>query len=797
MKKEITKANRKRLDSLVNALEGVENSVPHVFKRVFNFKGRKSPNIAKIAIETLTEQGDIVFDPFMGSGAFVIAAAQAGRKIVATEIDNYTYAAVFTLLAAVDGEKLCLMFDKVEAKAKAAVISLYETECCGAKNYISKLLYDPETQEYYDPTPNREIVDGKNVKLVFPCPICGGRKKKFALIDEQKLASLNDEDVSAFPQARYIENSRINITKSTGADYYDRIFTRRSQKALLLIQEAILTLPPCIERDVIEHALVSTLTLARVAMYGSSSDILYHVVPRGAQESNVWELFESKVDSFINFKSSYAPLLAADPSKDDKYQILLTPCQKYCESRRNKPPFDLIYTDFPYTDQVPYLERNQMYRVWLDTFYKKGAFSLTREMLDLEIVQTNAPARAQKQDIKVYYAALDQMFAHFYNILKPAGLAVLTVKLGKAKYFQTLMEIINLARKNGFEYALRFGIDKNDPSLRKQSAYKNTLANEMIVAFERLEDNTRYWYVGTHNYEFATVRIVYQLISKSAEDTSLSGAVKAVKDTLRKKQNYFATETDLNRIQAIIKENYAVDNNSVVRIDPNKLYLDIEDKTDLFTKFYEYIPVIIGRLLDNKGKFVLDDLYFEIANTLCNGDPGTIRQFLEDTNHQANITKLLRNYCLEAGKVYEKRDYGQNVSEAAIDISTLEGAEFEEVIKRLLIAEGYFDVIRMGGAGDLGVDLLAKKMVDGVICRFLFQCKRWASDVGSEPMQRLVSERARRGADFAICAATSGYTRDGLLISEQQNIEAWNGEEVMRRLNLQFPDEYFNGALNH
>ena len=49
--------------------------------------------------------------------------------------------------------------------------------------------------------------------------------------------------------------------------------------------------------------------------------------------------------------------------------------------------------------------------------------------------------------------------------------------------------------------------------------------------------------------------------------------------------------------------------------------------------------------LEEKGKFVLDDLYFELANSLCNGNPNTINQFLDDDSHQKNIQLLLKSYC--------------------------------------------------------------------------------------------------------------------------------------------------------
>ena len=83
MKKEITEKNSRRINLLVNELTGVDNKIPHVFKTAFNFKGRKSPDIAKQAISTLSESGDLVFDPFMGSASFVIGSVlEIGRAHV-------------------------------------------------------------------------------------------------------------------------------------------------------------------------------------------------------------------------------------------------------------------------------------------------------------------------------------------------------------------------------------------------------------------------------------------------------------------------------------------------------------------------------------------------------------------------------------------------------------------------------------------------------------------------------------------------------------------------------------------
>jgi len=417
-------------------------------------------------------------------------------------------------------------------------------------------------------------------------------------------------------------------------------------------------------------------------------------------------------------------------------------------------------------------------------------------MLSSEIVQTNAPSRPNKKEIATYYSDIDDMFGGFKKVLRDSGLVVFTIKLGKSKYFRTLMEIINLARKNGFEYAMRLGIDKNDPTIRKQSAYKNTLSNEMIIAFELLDVENQYWYVENQNYEFETVKIVYKLLEKSDSDVTLSAAVKSVRDSLRKKHKHFATDEDLKRVRDIVKAKFYVDDGSIVRPDSNILYLDIEDETDLFTKLYDYIPIIIGRLLEKKSSFVRDDLYFEIANVLCTGNPKTIEQFIESDSYSRDIELLLNNYCVSTSKGYERRIYSYQVSEDAIDISILEGKDFELVIKRFLEADGYTDVINTGASGDLGVDLLAKKAVDGTVKTFIFQCKRWASNVGAHPMQRLDSERSRRNVDYAICVTTSDFTDDGVLVSRDRDIKMWNGTYVIQELERRFPGEYYHGGLS-
>lgn len=790
MRRQIDEAVKLKLNKIKFAIEGVPNIVPNVMRRTFNFKGRKSPVIAEKVIETVCDEESILYDPFMGAGSFIYAAMGNVKNIYATEIDNYTFNAVYSLMNKVDLLKLDKLFDVIKNYVYDDIMALYETECCGQKNYIGKVLFDPEEGKdgYFSPSANREIVDGKNVKLVERCPICGEKAKKFDENDYKKLESLNNISVERFPKNQYIENSRINITSSTGADRYDRIFTRRNKIALLILQDAINKLESSEERDVLEQVLVSSISLARIAMYGSSTDILYHVVNYGAQDMNVWLLFEDKYKRFCKFKTVYNEKQIG--VTDSKVTIVNQDYATYIDENPDLK-VDIIYTDFPYTDQVPYLERNQLYRVWLENFYD-SKYELTKEMLDREIVQTNAETRTAKNDIYNYYKDIDNMFLHFSKVLKESGLVFFTIKLGRAKYFKTYIEIVNLARKNGFEYAYQIGIEKKDPTMRKQSAFTNTFMNEMIVVFYKLPVAKEYWYINNENYEFLLVKKVYSYLLRTKEYVTLSSAVTLVCNDLKSKYAYIACEEDILRIKDLLKQYFQVDA-GYIQIDSNQLYLDIEDVTDLYTKLYDLMPIFIRRLLDSKGKFVLEDIYFELVNALCDGNPKTIAQILEDEKHQSDIENLIANYCVRDGLYFVERNDVSKPNEDAIDISTLGGIDFEILVQGLLKEEGYENVVRIGGAGDLGVDIIASKRQKDRILHYIFQCKRWASNVGSDPIQRLYAEKIRRGLDYAICVTTSAYTKDGKMVATDLNVETVNGKQLMTRLNRYFPGEYYNG----
>ncbi|MFI6038572.1 restriction endonuclease [Streptomyces sp. NPDC051315] len=108
----------------------------------------------------------------------------------------------------------------------------------------------------------------------------------------------------------------------------------------------------------------------------------------------------------------------------------------------------------------------------------------------------------------------------------------------------------------------------------------------------------------------------------------------------------------------------------------------------------------------------------------------------------------------------------------------LEPAAFEEAIADLCVRDGCTDVEVVGGAGDLGADVLAVAP-DGR--RVVIQCKRYADGhkVGSQDMQRFGGTCFTvHAADVAVVVTTSDFTAPAAEYAEQCAIVCVDAERL-------------------
>ncbi len=96
----------------------------------------------------------------------------------------------------------------------------------------------------------------------------------------------------------------------------------------------------------------------------------------------------------------------------------------------------------------------------------------------------------------------------------------------------------------------------------------------------------------------------------------------------------------------------------------------------------------------------------------------------------------------------------------------LSPAEFEFAVADLFRARGYDDIHRVGGSGDLGVDLIGRDR-DG--CLVIVQCKRYGREnrVGSPAIQSFIGMAVHHRAKRGVVVTTSTYTLPATRLAAQ------------------------------
>ncbi|MFJ9048804.1 restriction endonuclease [Streptomyces bacillaris] len=113
-----------------------------------------------------------------------------------------------------------------------------------------------------------------------------------------------------------------------------------------------------------------------------------------------------------------------------------------------------------------------------------------------------------------------------------------------------------------------------------------------------------------------------------------------------------------------------------------------------------------------------------------------------------------------------------------VDYAELDPYAFEEAVAELCRRDGCADAEVVGGAGDLGADVLATTP-DGR--RLVVQCKRYGpgNRAGSQDLQRFGGTcYAVHGADLALVVSTGGFTEPALEYAEQCGILCYGPEEL-------------------
>lgn len=423
---------------------------------------QKAYNICDILISSFTQQGDVVFDPFLGSGVTTLEAIRAGmdRRAVGCDINDMPLFISKTLLSINKTAGLEQALEDLAEKIRP-LRSYYRTRCpeCGGQAAITKVIFDkPErTQNKIE------------LKTVFYECGCGRRLSKSADPEDLELMTA-DYTLANIRNTGLLRNSKIAVAEN---DDIRNIFTPRNLKVLDEILSVISAYSSSYQ-NIFHYILMSVLHLCKITDKHSNSQWPLWIPKTDCVEKNAVDIFLKKIDKFrglIPFmKLNYTGCGIADSFEEltpgncflmQKGSQTITPAELPDDS------VDLIITDPPYLEQVLYSEYMQLYRPFLGLEFN----------LEDEIVISSAPSRNKTKDS--YFDLLARVFAMCSSKLKEGKYLCLYFHDCSLEVWNRLIRVLE---DNRFRFVTQTHIDKTI-TLKNIISPKKSLNGDSILFF--------------------------------------------------------------------------------------------------------------------------------------------------------------------------------------------------------------------------------------------------------------------------------------------------------------------------
>jgi len=370
---------------------------------------RKPHNVVATYIERYSQPGDIILDPFSGSGVTPCETLKLGRKAIAVDIDPLGIFMTRCTATPIDIDKFSETFENLKTKLKPAIDDLYKTNClnCNKETIAEAAIWRNNTPK----------------EIRYSCSCKRGRMwKNPAEIDKRVLEQIEKIKIPYwYPQNELIWNTRVNVHR--GTKVYE-LFTKRNLLALSMILNEIESgITNKQLKDIFKFTFSSALPQAsklvfvyrikgRERQVGGWATRGYWVPPEFF-EINAWNCFETRFRKVRRGKKESNKLINEFKETlkfeglQNEANLLLLNQSTLDLSNIPTDSVDYIFTDPPYGDSVPYLELDYMWNSWLrfNVDFKE------------EIIISDSPTRNKTFDL--YEKMLNAAFREVFRVLKP------------------------------------------------------------------------------------------------------------------------------------------------------------------------------------------------------------------------------------------------------------------------------------------------------------------------------------------------------------------------------------------
>ena len=419
-------------------------SDPEAYRGLYAFHkywGKKPAEPMHYLIEHLCPEGGLVVDPFLGSGISALEAVQLHRRFVGVDINPAAVRLTRLLVSPPSAHAVQEALTHVGKLVKDTILESYTT---AQKRPATHFVWRKGVMEKVWRT------NGENRNRLELPP----DKHDIALAE-----SFASYQLQRLRAPRFFTNSRIN---SFPAMTLKELFTGRALRNIELLLAAIDDLPAAIQES---------LLLSLTAAVGQMSKMVFAITGRGKTtgvssermevgswvigywrpeqhfEVNVWTCFERRVQKLIKAVSESESVhltfrsgtLSEVSSGDADYAILNGDCLgKLLELPDNS--VDLVITDPPHGDRIPYLELSEIWNVILGE----------EPPFEAEIVVSNAKERSKKSPD--YNQAMSKFLEITSRKLRASGCLVLFFNARTEKSWKFLNSFSASANTAGMMY---------------------------------------------------------------------------------------------------------------------------------------------------------------------------------------------------------------------------------------------------------------------------------------------------------------------------------------------------------
>lgn len=482
---------------------------------------RKPHNVVSQYIENYTKGGDIVLDPFCGSGPAPIEAIKLGRKGIGVDLNPISTFVTRMTSVPVDVNLIKKTFEEIKVNCKNEINDLYKTKCkkCGNIAITLATIWDREKAE--------------PVELRYYCGNCKARNAKKPDDDDLKLIKkIEKMDIPYWYPTRKLAYNGDDFKEGThdsNSDSVDKLFTKRNLLSLTVIFNAISKIKDDKIKQVFSFAFTSMSHLASrmcpVAKPGGKghwskfsatsfwSQHRYYL-PIISMESNVWMLFESSVNGaqgIINGKTDsnnqikyYKEAKKFDDLNDGANIFLKTHNALELTQIIPKDSVDYVFTDPPYGGAVQYFELSTLWVSWLK--------------LDLNYTDEVTINKQQNKDFNYYHKMLTAAFKQVYDVLKKGKYMTVTFHSTDIKVWTSIIKAVVLA---GFDLEKIVYQPPARPSAKGLLQPYGSAVGDYYIRFKKPEADRKLTEgeVSEERYERIVVEAAKRILAERGEPT--------------------------------------------------------------------------------------------------------------------------------------------------------------------------------------------------------------------------------------------------------------------------------------